>query len=210
MAHRVIQGAFRGLYRLVEFPYRSPTDENGQLDLAIATSTGFKIGEIKPANPTGEEQGVKDLYWYRRTLQAAYPHSTIELMDVRVPGSGYRMPDLLAAAAGCELQTLGVTMMQPGLYGYWCAPPFSVARRQCSCRPGAGEAETEIDQVQTALDAAAVTARLAGRVEEASRLEDLVSAIARGVTAAAATTAETVEEAGLLVRGLQVLEEVFE
>jgi hypothetical protein len=210
MAHRVIQGAFRGLYRLVEFPYRSPTDENGQLDLAIATRTGFKIGEIKPANKEGEEQGVKDLNWYRRTLQAAYPNSTIELMDVRVPGSGLRMPDPLAAASGCQLQTMGVTTMRPGLYGYWCAPPFSVARRQCPCRPGAGETETELDIVQTGLDAAAVAARLAGRVEEASHLEDIATAIGRGVVAAAAVTAETAEDVGIVVRGIQVLEEVFE
>jgi hypothetical protein len=214
MAHLVIQGAFeaqlRALYRLVEFPYSSPTDDNGRLDLAIATPTGFKIGEIKPANPNGEAQGVADLDWYRTTLQAAYPHSTIEMMDVHVPGSGLIMPDYLALASGCEIQTLGVTAMRPGLYGYWCDPPFSVERRRCPCRPGEGETITEADIVQTAMDAAAVTARLSGDVELASEFEAAASAIATGVTEAIETGAAAAEDVGLLGRLVILGEEVFE
>jgi len=212
MAHHVIQSAFIGeltqLYRLVEFPYSSPTDDNGRLDLAIATPTGFKIGEIKPANKDGEDQGVKDLDWYRTTLQAAYPLSTIEMMDVHAPGSGLKMPDLLATLSGCQSQTLGVTAMRPGLYGYWCQPPFSVARRICPCRPGSteGETVTEIDAIQTSFDVAAVTARLAGEVEVAIRFEAISSAIAAGVIRTAAVATTVVEDVGLLARFIMFLQ----
>jgi hypothetical protein len=213
-AHRVIQNAFLDmlspLYRMVEFPYTSPTDDSGRLDLAFATPKGFKIGEIKPANPTGEEQGVKDLDWYKTTLQAAYPGSTIEMMDVRAPGSGLPMPDPIANVCGCQLQYIGVTAMRPGLYGYWCNPPFSVARRQCSCRPGSPARKTSqvtnaMEAMETALDAAAVAARLVGDATVAARIEVLAVGI-RAADDAAEITA-IAEEAVTLLKGVEEAED---
>ena len=198
-------------YRLTEFPYQSPTG-SGRLDLAVATPTGFKIGEIKPANKQGEEDGIKDLDWYRTTLQAAYPNSTIELLDEHVSVlAGLKMPDLLATASGCQLQTLGLTVMRPGLYGYWCEPPFKVARRRCRCKPGAGEREslTVMEVVEDSLTAAAITARLTGDVEGAVRIERAAEAIFRGL-GAVVETAEAAGEAVWTVRAIQFMEEVFE
>jgi len=213
-AHAVIQQAFLArltpLYRLVEFPYSSPTDDSGRLDLAVATPKGFKIGEIKPANPAGEEKGIKDLDWYKTTLQAAYPESTIEMMDVAAPGSGLPMPDPIAALSGCQPQNIGVTTMRPGLYGYWCAPPFSVARRQCSCRPGSparktSKASNVMETLQAALDEAAVAARLAGDVAVAAHIEAVVAEIA--VTEDVGEMTALTEEVLGLVKGVEEAED---
>jgi hypothetical protein len=142
VAHDVIETAFKARYLLGvrEFPFSSPTDTlpegNYRLDLAIQTLTGFMIGEIKPANPRGLTQGLTDLAFYRTEMQLAFPNTTIELMGVRIPiGTGLPMPDPIAQAAGCLQQMIGVIPMAPGLYGYFCEPPFSQARSRCSCRP---------------------------------------------------------------------------
>ena len=140
VAHTVIQGAFTAMLsalglRLVNFPYRSPTGETRFPDLAIATPRGLKIGEIKPANQAGEEEGREKLDLYKTTLQAAYPNSLIEMLDVGVAGSGLPMPDLLAFLSGCQSQKIGVGTTIPGLYQYWCDPPYSEARRRCRCLP---------------------------------------------------------------------------
>ena len=141
VAHTVVQAAFMaalaglGKYRLTEFPFTAPGDENGRLDLAVATPTGFSIGEIKPATPNGETQGIEDLAWYTEQIAAVYPGSTVEPLMTSIPvAGGLPMPDVIAAAAGCTPQLLGVVMMRPGLYGYFCQPPYSELRGSCSCK----------------------------------------------------------------------------
>ncbi len=140
VAHTVVQAAFVaalsgvGKYRFVELPFSAPGDENGRLDLAVATPTGFAIGEIKPATPNGEKQGLKDLEWYTTNIAAVHPLATVEPLVTAIPvGGGLPMPDALATVANCSQQLLGVIMMRPGLYGYFCEPPFSKARPTCPC-----------------------------------------------------------------------------
>jgi hypothetical protein len=138
VAHRIIQKAaqaYFGAYARPEFPFSSPTDDNGFLDLLVASKDGFKIAEIKPSNPEGERQGLEDIRWYKAQLEATYPDKKVELLSQRIPvGEGLLMPDPLAEASGCAPQRLGVSPMSLGVYGYWCAPPFSEARRLCSCK----------------------------------------------------------------------------
>lgn len=138
VAHQVVQAAaqsYFGAYARPELPFSSPNDENGRLDLLVATKGGFKIAEIKPSNPQGEKDGVRDIQWYKDKLQETYPHMTVELLDERIPvGQGLEMPDPVARASGCPPQKLAVAPMRLGVYGYWCAPPFSQLRRICSCR----------------------------------------------------------------------------
>ncbi len=146
-AHAIVQLAFlahlpRGR---VELPFSSPTDDNGRLDLAIVTHANglparVQIGEIKPATPHGEQQGMDDLDFYEMAVREFYslqnPNVVVERLVTRIPvGRGLPMPDPIATLAGCVVQRLGVVMMRPGLYGYFCDPPFSQARRLCSCRP---------------------------------------------------------------------------
>ena len=150
-AHAFIERAYRmrlaHLGKLVEFPFSSPTDDNGRLDLALATPTGLKIGEIKPANPEGEKQGIQDLDWYKTQLQMTYPNSTIELLDERLPlGAGLPMPDPIASYSGCPPQVLSAVPMRLGLYGYFCVPSFSAARLLCLCKGKQEEKQKEREQ----------------------------------------------------------------
>lgn len=150
-AHAVIERAYRmrlaHLGKLIEFPFSSPTDDNGRLDIVLATPTGLKIGEIKPANPEGEKQGIQDLDWYKMQLQMTYPKSTIEMLDVRLPlGAGLPMPDPIASFSGCPPQVLSAVPMRLGLYGYFCVPPFSAARRLCLCKGKREEEQKEREQ----------------------------------------------------------------
>jgi hypothetical protein len=146
-AHAIVQLAFlahlpRGR---VELPFSSPGDDNGRLDLAIVTQengipTRVQIGEIKPATPHGEAQGMEDLDFYEMAVREFFslqnPDIEVERLVTSIPvGRGLPMPDPIATLAGCLVQRLGVVMMRPGLYGYFCDPPFSQARRLCSCRP---------------------------------------------------------------------------
>jgi hypothetical protein len=122
-----------GPFRYVEFPFRSPTDDTGSLDLAVATPTGFEIAEIKPSTQSGEQAGIQDLEWYRMQLQATYPDRDIGLLRVSIPSATLFMPDPVAQAGGCVVQRLAVMLMRPGLFGYYCSPPYSLARRTCRC-----------------------------------------------------------------------------
>ncbi len=142
-AHRIVQLEFEVLHSfgLVEFPFSSPGDENGELDLALPTPTGFAIGEIKPANPKGLEDGIRDLGFYNLALQDTFPNSTIEHLNEPIPPSV--MTDPVAAAAGCPPQVLSVILMLPGLYGYFCEPSFAELRSQCRCGKKQEEEEEE-------------------------------------------------------------------
>jgi hypothetical protein len=136
VAHKIVEAAFKTVLAplgLIEFPFSSPEDENGRLDLAVATPRGFQIAEIKPSTPNGKAQGKRDLSFYLQQMRITYPTYSIKLIDdIRIP-SGLIMPDLLALANGCPTQGLAAMLMEPGLFGYFCAPPFSQARSVCSC-----------------------------------------------------------------------------
>jgi hypothetical protein len=140
-AHRTVQAAaqsYFGRYARPELHFRSPTDENGFLDLLVATPGGFKIAEIKPSNPQGEKAGLEDIRWYKQKMEETFPDKKVELLDERIPvGQGLLMPDPIAHATGCAPQKLGLAPMRLGVYGYWCAPSFKELRPVCSCRPPA-------------------------------------------------------------------------
>lgn len=152
-AHAIVQLAFVARFPRgrVELPFRSPTDENGRLDLAIVTRENgipvrVQIGEIKAATPHGEHEGMNDLDFYENAVRATFavenPAVEVERLQTSIPvGGGLLMPDPIAASAGCLQQRLSVVMMRPGLFGYYCAPPFSEARPLCSCRPPRRERE---------------------------------------------------------------------
>ena len=134
IAHRLIQEEFEIMYPLTlpEFPFVSPTDEeNGRLDLVVPTPTGLAIAEIKPANPDGFARGIEDLAFYTAQLQGVYPRSTITYLTA-FPAP-LIFPDPIASANGCPPQELHVILMAPGLFGYFCTPPFSELIRTCGC-----------------------------------------------------------------------------
>ena len=133
-AHTIIQQEFEMMYPLTlpEFPFSSPTDEeNGRLDLVVPRPDGLAIGEIKPANPDGFARGIEDLAFYTAALRGVYPQSNITYLTDFPPPFPY--PDPVAARNGCPPQEIHVVPMAPGLFGYFCIPPFSQLVRTCRC-----------------------------------------------------------------------------
>ena len=94
------------------------------------------IGEIKPLDDDGGKagEGRRQLQDYARELRFTYD----EVFRMRdAPPS---MPLFFANPAnppGCPQQLIQVQMTEPGLYQYFCEPPFSELVRNplCDCRP---------------------------------------------------------------------------
>jgi hypothetical protein len=134
LAHRLIQGEFVILnpFNITEFPVSSPTDENGRLDLVVATPSGLEIGEIKPASAKQYLNGLSDLAFYSSALHAVYPKSTIKPLTRIIPLS---IIFLNPQVPECQLQTLKVNPPIDGVYGYYCSPTRNelVKDQNCQC-----------------------------------------------------------------------------
>jgi hypothetical protein len=132
-AHRLLQDEFQIVYPLMlaESPLR---EGPARPDLIMATPTGLKIGEIKPANANGYAAGAAKMSAYTLAYRAAFPGRTIEPLDLMVPPEVTIFPNPQVPA--CPLQTLWVNPPLDGVYGYYCLPPFSqlVWRPECNCR----------------------------------------------------------------------------
>jgi hypothetical protein len=139
-AHTQIKQEFQIMYPLLlpEFPIQLPGQTHiiskGIPDLILPTPTGFKVGEIKPANPEGYIEGEAKLVIYEGLLRELYkkinPNLTVERMDLIPPPP---LPYVEPASLTCR-QLLVVGPSVRGVYGYLCEPPFSFALRQrCRC-----------------------------------------------------------------------------
>lgn len=140
-AHSLIQTEFEIAYPLglVELPVSSPTDDNGRLDLAIATPTGLEIGEIKPATEDGYARGITDIAFYVGILKAMFPKISIRPLTRPLPPIVF--PTL---SPNCPTQALFVNPPVGGVYGYWCRPGFSeLLSRGCNCKTPEREREPE-------------------------------------------------------------------
>jgi hypothetical protein len=132
-AHTLIQTEFEIMYPLglIELPLISGGDDNGRLDLAVATPTGLEIGEIKPANAQGYADGITQIATYVALLNTMFPNRVIRPLTRLIPPIIF---PTLSADPGCEVQELVVNPPVGGVYGYWCYPGFSqLMRRGCRC-----------------------------------------------------------------------------
>ena len=130
-AHQLIQTEFEILYPLglVELGVTSPDDENGRLDLAIAVPGGFEIGEIKPANAKGYEDGITQIAKYIGLISARFPGRVIKPLTKLLPPIIF--PTL---SPKCPVQVLFVNPPVGGVYGYHCQPSFAALKaRGCDC-----------------------------------------------------------------------------
>jgi hypothetical protein len=137
----LIQEEFEITYPLglVELPFSAPGDENGRLDLAVATPNGLKIGEIKPGNSWGYVRGEADMLWYRDAVRARYPGRSVEPLTIKVGPQITVFPN--PRSRECPQQDLYVYPATPtGVYGYYCSPTFSELKRTGKC--GCDEDET--------------------------------------------------------------------
>lgn len=129
-AHNLIQTEFELLYPLglVELGVQSASDGNGRLDLAIAIPGGFEIGEIKPANAQGYEDGITQIAKYIDLINMKFPNATIKPLTKLLPPIIF--PTL---SSDCPVQMLFVNPPVGGVYGYFCKPSFAQLRSKCSC-----------------------------------------------------------------------------
>ncbi|NDP63660.1 MAG: DUF4157 domain-containing protein [Polaromonas sp.] len=130
-AHALIQMEFETLYPLglVELGLHSADDENGRLDLAIAVPGGFEIGEIKPANAQGYEDGILQIGKYLGMISSQYPGSVVKPLTKLLPPAIF--PTL---SPDCPVQALFVNPPVGGVYGYHCHPSFaSLKQSGCGC-----------------------------------------------------------------------------
>jgi Domain of unknown function (DUF4157) len=136
VAHRLIQEEFEIIFPLglTEFPFSSPTDENGRLDLAVATPEGIEIGEIKPANAQGYVQGAADISFYYAALHAIYPNSSIKPLTLVLPPEVTEFPNY--QVPNCPLQMIYVNPPVDGIYGYYCRPSYDQLVGNPNCRCG--------------------------------------------------------------------------
>lgn len=139
-AHTQIKQEFQIIYPalLPEFPIQLPRQTHiiskGIPDLVLPTPAGFKLGEIKPANPEGYIEGEAKLVIYEGLLKELYkkinPNLTVERLDLVPPPP---LPYVEPASLTCR-QLLVVGPSVRGVYGYLCHPPFSFELRQkCRC-----------------------------------------------------------------------------
>lgn len=133
-AHTIIQTEFEILHPLAvpEFRFTSPVGGKLRPDLVVATPTGLEIGEIKPANEQGYEDGFQDMALYVPALSATFPKSTIRPLTDLIPPIIFPNPQ---AGPTCPTQTLIVNPPVGGVYGYFCRPAFSqlISDPRCKC-----------------------------------------------------------------------------
>jgi hypothetical protein len=138
-AHELIQAEFRAKYspfletnRHFAIPGKKTyIISEGFPDLVLNTPTGFKVGEIKPANPEGYFEGDAKIEIYRNIITRQFPSLTFEPLDLPpVPP----IPFVDLQALGCPPQALYVSPPVRGVYGYLCVPPFQQLRAECKCK----------------------------------------------------------------------------
>ena len=164
MAHAQIQMAFAANNPDLVAEYAIPVVEPGtpppfvpEIDLSYVTRTQgqriMHIGEIKPLDDAGVQAGIarKKLQDYARELRA---NPNLHLDEV------FRMQDAPPAKPirffnpsnppGCPAQMIHVQKTEPGIYQYYCEPPWStlVKYPQCKCRKPDEEKEERKQDVK--------------------------------------------------------------
>jgi hypothetical protein len=150
IAHAEIQMAFAAGNPDIVAEYAIPVVEPGaippfvpEIDLSYVTHTKsqktISIGEIKPLDDAGKQVGIarEKLKDYARELKA---NTSLQFDEV------IRMTDSPPAGPipffnpshppGCPPQMIYVQMTEPGIYQYYCEPPFStlVKNPLCKCK----------------------------------------------------------------------------
>lgn len=134
-AHRIIQVEFVG--QLLAQGLRPETEFalGGVIpDLAFwRGSNRLEIGEIKPDNAQGIEDGTAKLTKAIPAAKLKYPNKIVAPLGVPLAG-GMVFPTL-STTPGCQVQDLFVKPPAAGLYLYFCEPTYKQLKAQgCKCQ----------------------------------------------------------------------------
>jgi hypothetical protein len=149
IAHEEIQSAFKAADPAIntEVPVPVvPGDEtppfSPHLDLAkekehrsSERGKAIEIGEIKPLDDEGAQVGMarQQLQGYARELHFTYDEVT-RMRQVPPSNMFFANP---SRPAKCPPQMIQAQLTEPGIYQYWCEPPYSTLVRDpdCACGP---------------------------------------------------------------------------
>lgn len=164
IAHAEIQMAFAAGNPDIVAEYAIPVVEPGvtppfvpEVDLSYVThgksQKTISIGEIKPLDDAGKQVGIarEKLKDYARELKANTSlgfDEVIRMRDAPPPGP---IPFFNPShPPGCPPQMIYVQLTEPGIYQYYCEPPFSslVKNPLCKCKKNDDEEKKKKDKVQ--------------------------------------------------------------
>jgi ElaB/YqjD/DUF883 family membrane-anchored ribosome-binding protein len=114
----------------------------------FADSLVIELGEIKPANDSGYEEGRKQLNRYERELRDLFgPSGAVQISRLNESVLPVEMPRSPRTDPACPRQTIYVNPPTDGVYGYHCNPTFSWLKGtgKCSCRD---DDEVEADHAE--------------------------------------------------------------
>lgn len=150
IAHAEVQMAFAASNPDIVAEYAIPVVEAGtappfvpEVDLSYTTHTKFQkiihIGEIKPLDDAGVQAGIarKKLQDYARELMANPELEYDEVFRMRDAPPPGPIPFFNPSnPPGCPPQMIHVRLTEPGVYQYYCEPPFStlVKDPRCKCK----------------------------------------------------------------------------
>ncbi|MHB1224853.1 MAG: eCIS core domain-containing protein, partial [Gemmatimonadaceae bacterium] len=154
-AHKLIQLAFRASYfdavaatkpgkpftgnvhlseKEIKLIGSAPGDDNFRLDIAVVEPSGrLSIGEIKPANKNGLEEGTAQVDFYADLITERRGERPSRMRAPIVPGP---IPFLNPLAGDCPIpQLLHVNPATPeGVYTYYCTPTRKKLMENPKCR----------------------------------------------------------------------------
>lgn len=164
IAHAEIQMAFAASNPDLMAEYAIPVVEPGvtppfvpEVDLSYVThgksQKTISIGEIKPLDDAGKQAGIarEKLKDYARELRANTSlqfDEVIRMTDAPPPGP---IPFFNPShPPGCPPQMIYVQLTEPGIYQYYCEPPFStlVKDPRCKCKKKDDDEEKKKNKVQ--------------------------------------------------------------
>lgn len=139
ISHAEVQSAFIAMNPDMVAERPVPGIPNSGIDLSYEKRRSGQhalfIGEIKPLDDAGRQAdiGRTQLRDYAREMLLSGEYDEIFRMpDTSPPGPLYFHNPL--NPPGCPQQTIMVQITEPGLYQYYCEPPFSQLVRNSSCR----------------------------------------------------------------------------
>ncbi len=159
IAHTEIQGVFMAMNPDIHPERRVPVvagDEtppfSPSLDLALVEEDKLLgriiyIGEIKPLDDAKRQAtlGRKQLQDYTRELRFSYD----EVFRMRIPVPPIPIPFINPMnPPGCPPQKLIVQLTEPGLYQYYCEPPWSDLKKIPACNKCGKKRDEEKERVR--------------------------------------------------------------
>ena len=141
IAHTEVQDAFTAANPDIVAEREVPGIPGSGIDLSYEKfrlgQHALFIGEIKPLDDAGQQAGLgrRQLQDYAREVLLSGEYDEVFRMgDPPPPGPLYFFNPM--NPPGCPEQTIVVQFTEPGLYQYFCEPPFSqlVRNRACRCR----------------------------------------------------------------------------